>query len=408
MNSNFSDFLYNSLDNAKKVKELLKKVELYSNNSISGLGATAKSFLVWYFAKKTNRPILFLTSNITRAVDFQNKISVLEEDFSQFFEPQENSPYQLVYSNPQTYKNQLQLLKKFQTGDNKLLIMNAQSLLQLYSSEKFQNENALTFEKKKEFDFSNILEKLIEMGYKRESMVSAVGEFSLRGDILDIYPTNDEPIRIEFWGDEIESIRYFNINSQKTVKITDKVKIEPRYKIFLNEKDILKAEMNKLFDEQIEEIEEQYKEGLSFWFNTTIESLEEQGYFEGIEYFAPIINQNRATIFDFLPKDTLIIMDESHEIFSKCELADKNYQEEYQKNVDMGLALKLPAFNHLEFNKLQDKINNFAVLNLNNFVDFDTESALSINSSRLSSFCIATVNVASPTISFFQTIGLNS
>ena len=214
MNSNFSDFLYNSLDNAKKVKELLKKVELYSNNSISGLVATAKSFLVWYFAKKTNRPILFLTSNITRAVDFQNKISVLEEDFSQFFEPQENSPYQLVYSNPQTYKNQLQLLKKFQTGDNKLLIMNAQSLLQLYSSEKFQNENALTFEKKKEFDFSNILEKLIEMGYKRESMVSAVGEFSLRGDILDIYPTNDEPIRIEFWGDEIESIRYFNINSQ--------------------------------------------------------------------------------------------------------------------------------------------------------------------------------------------------
>ena len=269
---------------------------------------------------------------------------------------------------------------------NKLLIMNAQSLLQQYNSSEFQKENSIVFEKKGEFNFDSLVFKLTQMGYKRESMVSDVGEFSLRGDILDVYPINDEPVRIEFWGDEIESIRYFSINTQKTVKITDNVTIEPRYKIFLNDKKLLKDEINRLFDEQINEIEEQYKEGFEFWLASTLEAIDEQGYFEGIEYFAPLLNQNKATIFDFLPKDTLIILDESHEIFSKCELADKNYKKEYQKNVDLGLAIKLPAFNHLEFEKLEEKINNFAQLNLNSFIDFDNEAAVSLNSSLLPRF----------------------
>ena len=217
-------------------------------------------------------------------------------------------------------------------------------------------------------------------------MVSDAGEFSLRGDILDIYPVNDEPVRIEFWGDEIESIRYFNINSQKTIKITDNVTIHPRYKIYLENLEDLKASMDKLFDEQIEEIEEQYKEGLSFWFKSTMESLSEQGYFEGVEYFAPILKQNSANIFDFLPQDTLIIMDESHEILAKCEMVDKNYKEEYEKNVQLGMTLKLPTYNHLEFEKLLSKLNNFATLNLNSFIDFDNESAISLNSSLLPRF----------------------
>ncbi len=364
----------------------MKKCEMYSNNSVSGLSSTAKAFFVWYLAKKLERPIFFLASNISRAIDFQNKISVLEEDFSSFFDPQETSPYQLVYSNTQTYKNQLQGLNNFKNKKENLLIMNAQSLLQLYPSADFLSENSLVFEKKKEFDFDSLLHKLTQMGYKRENMVSDAGEFSLRGDILDVFPINDEPVRIEFWGDEIESIRYFSVNTQKTVKITDKVTIAPRYKIFLDDIDSLKKSMHELFDEQNGEIENQYREGLGFWFNSTVESLEEQGYFEGVEYFAPILKQNQTPIFDFLPANTLIVMDESHEVLSKCEIADKNYKEEYQKNVDLGMALKLPEYNHLTFEKLLDKINNFAVLNLNSFIDFENEAAISLNSSLLPRF----------------------
>ncbi|MCQ2958119.1 MAG: transcription-repair coupling factor, partial [Candidatus Gastranaerophilales bacterium] len=91
-------------------------------------------------------------------------------------------------------------------------------------------------------------------------------------------------------------------------------------------------------------------------------------------------------IFDFFPNDTLIITDESHEVLSKCELVDKNYKEEYQKNVDMGMALKLPDFNHLEFEKLLDKLNNFPRLNLNSFIDFENTNSISLSASLLPRF----------------------
>ena len=83
------------------------------------------------------------------------------------------------------------------------------------------------------------------LGYRRENMVSDIGEFSLRGDILDIYPINDNPVRIEFWGDEIESIRYFNVDTQKTIKLTQKVEIWARSKILLNDIENLKNKMQK-------------------------------------------------------------------------------------------------------------------------------------------------------------------
>ena len=386
METNFSDFIYNAFDDSSKIKETLRKIELRSPNTISGMSATAKAFFVWYLAKKLNRPILFLAPSISRSIDFQNKISAIEEDFSKFFEPQEISPYQLVFSNSQTYKNQLEALNNFNAGINKLLIINAVSILTLFPSKNFLEEKAIIFEKKKEFDFDSILEMLVKLGYKRENMVSSVGEFSLRGDILDIYPVNDEPVRVEFWGDEVESIRYFNINSQKTIKFADNVKIEPRFKIFIEDKRLLQNKTDKIFETQIKELDEKYKEGFEFWYNSTTENLLEQGYFEGIEYFAPILEQNNADIFNYLRPDTLIVVDESHEVLSKCELADKNYKEEYQKNVDMGMALKLPIYNHLEFEKLLSKLNNFAQINLNSFADFENEEVISINSSLLPRF----------------------
>ena len=179
MNSKFSEFLYKIFSNASKIREIEQRTECFAKNSINGLSSTAKALFLWYFVRKTNRPVLFVTSTIARAIDFQNKVSIIEEDFSKFFEPQENSPYQLVFSNAQTYKNQIQNLKKFKSGTNKLLIVNAQSLLQLYPSEDFQKQNSLVFEKKGEFNFDLLISKLTQMGYKRESMVSDVGEFSL-------------------------------------------------------------------------------------------------------------------------------------------------------------------------------------------------------------------------------------
>ena len=63
-----------------------------------------------------------------------------------------------------------------------------------------------------------LLSKLVRLGYNRSTMVSDIGEFSIRGDIADVYSLEENPVRIEFWGDEIVDIRYFDNETQKSIK----------------------------------------------------------------------------------------------------------------------------------------------------------------------------------------------
>ncbi|UKI41711.1 MAG: hypothetical protein L6V95_01240 [Candidatus Melainabacteria bacterium] len=68
------------------------------------------------------------------------------------------------------------------------------------------------------------------MGYRRVTQVSDIGEFSLRGDILDVFGLDDNPLRIEFWGDTISDIRYFNVDNQRSINHLENASILPLYK----------------------------------------------------------------------------------------------------------------------------------------------------------------------------------
>ena len=82
-----------------------------------------------------------------------------------------------------------------------------------------------------EINLKELSQKLVDLGYKRSTMVSDVGEFSIRGDIADIYSLDENPVRIEFFDDEVESVRYFDLEKQTTIKKDDHALDELRYYI---------------------------------------------------------------------------------------------------------------------------------------------------------------------------------
>ena len=76
------------------------------------------------------------------------------------------------------------------------------------------------------------------MGYEKEYQVQTMGQFSVRGGILDVFPlTEENPIRIELWGDEIDTIRYFDCESQKSIENTDRVSIYPAAELVLSDEE---------------------------------------------------------------------------------------------------------------------------------------------------------------------------
>src|SRR5699024_913930 len=89
-------------------------------------------------------------------------------------------------------------------------------------------------------DIEEMIKRLIQMGYERSPMVASPGEFSVRGGIIDVYPiTEDHPVRIELFDEEIDSIRYFDVGTQRSLEQKEKIDILPAAEIILTDEDLV-------------------------------------------------------------------------------------------------------------------------------------------------------------------------
>ena len=110
--------------------------------------------------------------------------------------------------------------------------MSTKALLEKFNTPSFYKENIIKFSKNDTIDYSKISEKLINLGYKRTTNVTDIGEFALRGDILDIYGLDENPVRIEFFADSIEDIRFFNPTLKKAFNQLIQLKFYPCTNLF--------------------------------------------------------------------------------------------------------------------------------------------------------------------------------
>lgn len=122
----------------------------------------------------------------------------------------------------------LQILSKLTQGKQLIVLATAQAVIQKEIHAQKLDQLALSLHINKEYDFSKVLQSLVELGYEHTDKVSGLGEFSARGGIIDVFPINlQQPIRIEFFDNEIESIREFSIDTQRSLEVKDKVSILP-------------------------------------------------------------------------------------------------------------------------------------------------------------------------------------
>lgn len=121
----------------------------------------------------------------------------------------------------------LERLQRAKPEDSLLVVAPVRSLLQKTMSRQALEQSRWEVRKGESTDRDTMLEMLIEEGYHRTTMVERRGEFSARGDIVDIYPITGEPVRVELFGDEVESIRLFNLDTQRSIKEIDHFSVSP-------------------------------------------------------------------------------------------------------------------------------------------------------------------------------------
>ncbi len=207
-------------------------------------------------------------------------------------------------------------LERLVHGRRSIVVICARALMhKLLPPEAFL-EATLHFVRGEEIDLKETLEKLIHSGYQRVDLVEMKGDFALRGGILDVYPLSfDAPVRIELFGDEIDSIRYFDPISQRSKAHTEEeIWVVPMSEI------ILTPEIIEHWRERTSQISEEYKSPkLSNDIKLLTTRLEEDGRFDGIEGYLPLLYSHLATLWDYMPKDVVVLIDEPRRMLTEAE-----------------------------------------------------------------------------------------
>ncbi len=206
--------------------DFLDNLFIYKNNSvICGLTSELNVFYLLNLFKKQNKNIICLVSSIYEANNYYNLFQTYTDDVLLFLKDEFISD--IVATSPELKLTRLNTLDKINSKKH-IIICNLMGYLMLLPNNKEFYQSKLYLKVSDSLSRKTLLDTLYNFGYNKDSLTTASGDFSVRGMVVDIFLINEKhPIRIEFDDDTIESIRYFDEDTQRTINSIDEIIIKP-------------------------------------------------------------------------------------------------------------------------------------------------------------------------------------
>ena len=217
---------------------LEKLFNRYDYNSIGGLTDELKCIYISNLYKTSDKSILVVCNSLYEANKFFQSLKSYTNDVL-FFPMDDFMTSEVLAVSPDLKMTRLETLNSLK-NEKSIVVTNLMGYLRFLPTKQLFKNSYISLKPNDEIDINELSRKLYNIGYNREIIINQSGQMAIRGFVIDIFPINYEnPIRIEFWGDQIESIRSFDVNSQLTIKKLNNIEIIPNSE-FLIEKDIEK------------------------------------------------------------------------------------------------------------------------------------------------------------------------
>ena len=225
----------NVLIQNEKFQDYLKEIKLKKGPiSILGLVDVAKSLVVQSTFLDVKKPVCIITYNEIQAKKLYDDLKYFNENIV-LFNKKEIVTYDYIVESKDALYERIEALNKIYNKKIDIIITTIEACMQEMIAKEDLYKQIIKFEFDKEYNFEVLKENLVNLGYERAELVEARGQFSLRGDILDVAITDNKGVRIEFWGEEIDSIRYFSISSQRSIEELKEITIYPAHEYILTD-----------------------------------------------------------------------------------------------------------------------------------------------------------------------------
>ncbi len=312
------------LNNTSTLKKAGADYRDRKNISVFGVHAFVKQLLV-----KEAKGSLIVCNDVKEARSYVTGLTAMGERVSYIPDKED----ELVFIKNKSGENIRERMKAFYeilTGKTDYAVATVASLLALYPNKEEYLAHIIQVGQNEERDLYDLVSTLSSSGYERVSQVTDVGEFSLRGDILDVYPANTESaIRIEFFGDEIEKIRCFDVDTQLSGEEVDSVGIAPFAEIFSFPSDISERVKNA-FSDRLDLEAKSRADGIVSDILSSIEGGEIAYYQNWLLPFCA-----HSNICEFLGLDRVVI-DDSKTCYEKMESLYKEHLSRFESMLTRG------------------------------------------------------------------------
>ncbi len=372
-------------DQVTAIKELVDGINNNKKDQVLlGATGTGKTFTIANVIKEVNKPTLVLAHNKTLAGQLYSELKELFPNnhvcyfvsYYDYYQPEAYVPSTDTYiEKDSSINDEIDELRHYATSsllsyDDVIVVASVSCIYGIGEVEEYKNK-MLSLAVGDKVERNTIMAKLVEMTYERNDFDFKRGTFRVRGDVLEIIPTNtnSKGYRIEFFGDEIDRIS--EIDTLTGVVKEDKkiVNIFPASFFVTSDEKLIEA--IKRIKEELKERVEYFKENnklleaerIEQRTKYDIEMLEETGFCRGIENYSRHLalrdeGQTPTTLMDFFPKDYLLVVDESHVTLPQVRGMYNGDRARKQNLVDFGFRLPSALDNRpLQFNEFESKIN---------------------------------------------------
>lgn len=371
-------------DQPEAIKKLVASIEKGNKGqTLLGVTGSGKTFTMANIIERTQRPTLVLAHNKTLAAQ-------LTSEFREFF-PDSAVEYFVSYYDyyqPEAYVAQTDTYIEKDSSINEeidklrhsatsalferrdvIIVASVSCIYGLGNPDEYKNLS-ISLRPGMIKDRDDIIRKLVEIQYERNDIDFARGSFRVRGDLLDVIPANESSrgIRIEFFGDEIERIREFDVLTGEILSELSHTVFFPASHFATSYENLTRAitQIEEEMESRVRELNSQDKlleaQRLRQRTNFDIEMMLEMGYCSGIENYSRILdgrapNTPPKTLLDYFPEDFLIFIDESHVTLPQLRAMYAGDRSRKQSLVDYGFRLPSAYDNRpLKFEEFEEKI----------------------------------------------------
>ena len=371
-------------DQPQAIKELVSGIlEGKHEQTLLGATGTGKTFTIANVIKEVNKPTLVLAHNKTLAGQlygelkefFPNNAVEYFVSYYDYYQPEAYVPSSDTYIEKESSVNdEIDKLRHSATSAllerrDVIVVASVSCIYGLVNPENYR-EHVLSLREGMEVERNQLLTRLVEMQFERNDIDFRRGSFRVRGDIVDIFPPGHDSsaIRVEFFGDEIESLKEIDVLTGEVKATVEHEPIFPAAHFVSNEDEIsravstIKAELKERLEELRENNQLLEAQRLEQRTNYDIEMLLEMGYCNGIENYSRHMDGRKPgeapyTLLDFFPEDALYVVDESHITMSQIRAMFNGDRARKEQLIQYGFRLPSALDNRpLRFEEFEERI----------------------------------------------------